>query len=111
MGVLGCAAGVLGRFFEEKMVCFPRCHFWGGKSLKTPMVLNRFFSYFFFFSFVQESSTFPLIGGGGRFLLRLLFSCVSGFEMFLFFFFNNVYLSCFSQRISFFYLNVFFCIF
>ena len=44
MGVLGCAAGVLGRFFEEKMVCFPRCHFWGGKSLKTPMVLNRFFS-------------------------------------------------------------------
>ena len=63
MGVLGCAAGVLGRFFEEKMVCFPRCHFWGGKSLKTPMVLNRFFSYFFFF-FVQESSTFPLIGGG-----------------------------------------------
>ena len=43
MGVLGCVAGVLGRFFEEKTVCFPRCHFWGGKSLKTPMVLNRFF--------------------------------------------------------------------
>ena len=48
MGVLGCVAGVLGPFFEEKMVCFPRCHFWGGKSLKTPMVLNRFFFVFFF---------------------------------------------------------------
>ena len=51
VGVLGCVAWVLGWFFEEKMVCFPRCHFWGGKSLKTPMVLNRFFFVFFCFRF------------------------------------------------------------
>ena len=71
MGVLGCVAGVLGRFFEEKTVCFPRCHFWGGKSLKTPMVLNRFFLYFFFFPFLVGIEHPPLIEGGVRFLLCL----------------------------------------
>ena len=75
MGVLGCAAGVLGRFFEEKMVCFPRCHFWGGKSLKTPMVLNRFFSYFVFFFCAGIEHLPPYRGGGPIPATSLIFMC------------------------------------
>ena len=76
MGVLGCAAGVLGRFFEEKMVCFPRCHFWGGKFLKTPMVLNRFFLYFFFFPFSVAIEHLPPCRGGGPIpAMSLIYVC------------------------------------
>ena len=70
MGFLGCVAGVLGRSFEQKRVCFLRCHFSSGKYLKTPMVLNRFF-FIVFFVFSVAMEHLPPYRGGVPLLLSL----------------------------------------
>ena len=84
MGFLGCVAGVLGRSFEQKRVCFLRCHFSSGKYLKTPMVLNRFFFEIHFLRFLVAIGHLPPYRERGPIATESLIYVFSDFEMSLF---------------------------
>ena len=84
MGFLGCVAGVLGRSFEQKRVCFLRCHFSSGKYLKTPMVLNRFFFEIHVLRFRAAIGTLSPYRERVPIAAQSLICVFSGFEMSLF---------------------------